>query len=74
MLPPDDELKMQMIEVRWKYRSDGTIEIEPKDEIKKRLGVSPDKFDALSMTFAPLNRLRTDTTSSRAPVRGAMFQ
>lgn len=57
MLPPDDELKAQLTEIKYKIRSDGQIQIEDKDEIKKRLGVSPDKADALAQTFAPKERL-----------------
>lgn len=57
MLPPDDELKAQLTEIKYKVRSDGVIQIEEKDEIKKRLGVSPDKSDGLAMTFAPKERL-----------------
>ncbi len=56
-LPPDDELKAQLTEIKYKIRSDGSIQIEEKDEIKKRLGVSPDKSDALAQTFAPIDRL-----------------
>jgi hypothetical protein len=57
MLPNDDELKAQLTEIKYKIRSDGKIQIEEKDEIKKRLGVSPDKSDALAQTFAPKERL-----------------
>jgi hypothetical protein len=57
MLPYDDELKAQLTEIKYEVRSDGVIKIEEKDEIKKRLGVSPDKSDALAQTFAPKDRL-----------------
>jgi len=52
-LPPDDELKADLSNMRYSYRSNGAIIIEEKDEIKKRIGRSPDKGDALSMTFYP---------------------
>lgn len=55
MLPPDSELAEEASEIRWSFRSDGKkIIIEPKDDIKKRLGRSPDKFDALANTFYPI--------------------
>lgn len=57
MIPPDDELKAQLTEIKYIVRSDGVIQIEAKDDIKKRLGVSPDKSDGLAMTFAPKERL-----------------
>lgn len=57
MLPPDSILAEEMTEVRWSFRSDGRILIEKKDEIKSRLGRSPDRFDALANTFYPLHQL-----------------
>lgn len=53
MLPPDDGLKEELCEVKWKFQSNGNIIIEPKDDIKQRLGRSPDKKDALANTFYP---------------------
>ena len=35
-----------------KYDSRGRLQLEEKDEIKKRLGRSPDLADALALTFA----------------------
>jgi hypothetical protein len=52
-LPPDDELDQELCEVHWLFQSDGSIIMEPKDEIKKRLKRSPDKMDALANTFYP---------------------
>lgn len=54
MLPPDDALDQELSETKYAYRSDGRIEIEPKKDIKKRLGRSPDRADALAMTYAPI--------------------
>lgn len=53
MLPPDDEFMQEATEPKWKFQSNGSIIIEPKEDIKKRLGRSPDKFDALCNTFYP---------------------
>lgn len=55
MLPPDDFLKEELSEVIWKFKSNGKIIIEPKEDIKERLGRSPDKSDALANTFYPVN-------------------
>jgi hypothetical protein len=53
-LPPDDELLEELTAISIKkLRSDGSIILEEKDEIKKRLGRSPDKSDALANTFYP---------------------
>lgn len=54
MLPPDDRFDEEATEIKWSFRSDGRILIEPKDDIKKRIGRSPDLFDALANTFYPI--------------------
>ena len=56
MLPPDDMLAEEATEIRWNFRSDGKIIIEPKIDIQKRLGRSPDAFDALANTFYPVHK------------------
>lgn len=53
MLPPGGTLSEEASEIKWFMRSDGKIYIEPKEDIKKRLGFSIDEFDALSQTFYP---------------------
>ena len=53
MLPPCDQFTEEATETKWKFRSDGKILIEPKEEIKKRIRRSPDYMDALSETFYP---------------------
>lgn len=50
-LPPDDELKEELTSIRWSLRSNGKLQIEEKGEIKKRIGRSPDKADAILLTF-----------------------
>lgn len=58
MLPPDDAFDEEATEIKWTFRSDGKIQIEPKEDIKDRLGRSPDKFDALANTFYPVRSAR----------------
>ena len=55
MLPPDEVFDEEATEIKWSFRSDGRIFIEPKEDIKKRLGRSPDRFDALANTFYPIH-------------------
>lgn len=52
-IPPDDELMEEATEIKWSFLSNGKIIIEPKEDIKERLGRSTDKFDALANTFHP---------------------
>lgn len=58
-LPPDDELLEEATEIKWKFQSNGSIIIEPKEEIVKRLKRSTDKFDSLANTFYPGGRSST---------------
>ncbi len=52
-LPPCDRLMEEVTETHWKFQSNGSIIIEPKDDIKKRIKRSPDYMDALANTFYP---------------------
>jgi hypothetical protein len=51
-LPPDPELLADLCAVRWKHQASG-VQIEPKEEIVKRLGRSPDCGDAVVMAHLP---------------------
>lgn len=53
MLPPSKTLLEEATEIKWEFRSDGKILIEPKEKIRERIGRSPDEFDALALTFYP---------------------
>lgn len=64
-LPPDDHLAQELTEIKWKFQSNGSIIIEPKEDIKKRLGRSPDRSDALANTFYPV----PDTEPASVPAK-----
>jgi hypothetical protein len=51
-LPDHDDMIQDLTEPKWKIRSNGDILIEEKEEIKKRLGRSPDFGDALAVTYS----------------------
>lgn len=56
-LPDDDELHGDLTAPKYKYDSNGALVLEKKDDIKERLGRSPDLGDALALTFAfPVRR------------------
>jgi len=59
-IPNDKDLKRQLTEIRYKYSSERKIKIEAKDEMKKRLGKSPDKADALALAFFDVKQLEPD--------------
>ena len=67
-LPPDDELKADLACFRWELRSNG-IKIEGKEEIKKRIGRSPDRGEAVVMCLEPGNQAIRKATVRTAPPR-----
>lgn len=52
-LPPCDKLMEEATNTKWKFQSNGSIIIEPKEDIIKRIKRSPDYMDALANTFYP---------------------
>lgn len=50
-LPDDDELIGELSAPRWKPTSRGKVLVESKDEIRKRIGRSTDRADAVVMAF-----------------------
>ena len=56
-LPPDSELKADLCAPRWKLTAGGIL-IESKDEIKKRIGRSPDKGDAVILASIATVKLK----------------
>jgi hypothetical protein len=51
-LPPDPGLLGELTGIDWKLTPSG-IQLESKDDVKKRIGRSPDKFEALMLSLAP---------------------
>jgi hypothetical protein len=57
-LPPDSELKADLCAPRWKLTASG-IQIELKEDVKDRIGRSPDKGDAVIL--ASINTVKIKT-------------
>lgn len=53
-LPKDDELRAELVGPTYTFTSNGRIKVEGKGEMKKRGMRSPDKADALALTFASI--------------------
>ena len=51
-LPPDDELRRHMTVVEYGYTDKGRLRLKRKEDIMKDFGFSPDKADAIALTFA----------------------
>lgn len=60
-LPPDSLLFDELCAIRWLPTADGKVRIEDKGELKRRLGRSPDRADAVSMAFDVDNEPRGGT-------------
>jgi len=54
-LDEDEELAAQLANLKFKFTSRGQIQIESKDDMKKRGLRSPDRADALMLAFASLD-------------------
>ena len=54
-LPDDDLLAADLIAPKYTWDYLGRIQIESKDEIRSRLGRSPDSGDALALTYMDAN-------------------
>ena len=65
MLPDSETLKADLTVPHWKVMSGGKIQIESKDDIRKRLGRSTDEGDAVVMSFW-LGRGTVDSTDTGA--------
>lgn len=70
-LPPSENLKLQLTQTLWKFQSNGKIQIEAKDEIKKRIKMSPDEADALANTFYPVKDI--DPNPKKAKSAASFF-
>ena len=56
-LPPDPMLVADLVSYRWKPVGAGNVQIESKEEIRKRIGRSPDDGDATIMSWSEGQRL-----------------
>ena len=50
-LPIHDELTQELTEIKYKTNSNGSIQIESNDDIKLRLGRSPDLAVSVALTY-----------------------
>jgi hypothetical protein len=61
-LPPDDLLIGDLTAPKWKVQSGGKVQIEPKEDIKKRLGRSTNDGDAVMQAFVDVTDYVDDET------------
>jgi hypothetical protein len=67
-LPPDPQLRADLASSRWKLGANG-IQLEAKDDIRARIGRSPDKGDAVVMCLSEGDKAaaKRATNSGRKP-------
>ena len=65
-LPPDEALKAELSSPTYSFNSSGLMQLEKKEDIKERLGRSPDLADSLALTLAaPVARAIDVTLAER---------
>jgi len=64
-LPDSDALQADLTAPGFKYTSTTQKQLEPKTDIKKRIGKSPDEGDALALTFAEPVQIQKSGASTR---------
>lgn len=67
-LPPDPRLKADLCAPRWEYRG-GKVKVESKDEIKARIGRSPDDGDAVGLALIETLKDEADPRNVRRVIR-----
>lgn len=51
ILPEDGKLEGELVAAKYSFDARGRLKVQPKDEIKKQLGRSPNRADALSLAI-----------------------
>jgi hypothetical protein len=71
-IPNDYEMTKEMAAVTYSYDGQSRLKLESKETIRERVGFSPDRADALALTFAePVFAQREEPYSAGACVRFA---
>ncbi len=70
-LPDDDELIGELAAPRWKPTSRGRVLVESKDDIRKRIGRSTDRADAVIMAFASRGEDTAEAHTVAVPMRAS---
>lgn len=70
-IPEDDRLEHQLVNLRQQSLSSrGQLRLENKEDMKARIGSSPDRADALGLTFWEQTKQRTALIGSAADLAG----
>lgn len=70
-IPEDVKLEKELHVMEWKAQANGRLKVTPKDIVRKELGRSPDRYDALALScWEPLS-LRTDAAGATTSATSA---
>lgn len=73
-IPDSDELQADLTQIRYKFDSNGALELEKKEDMKKRGFRSPDCGDSLALTFAKPVFTPKANPVERRPVAGGWMR
>lgn len=59
-IPDDDQLIAQLANIKYKFTTKGQLQIESKEEMKKRGLKSPDRADTLAMAFIDIEEVDSE--------------
>lgn len=71
-LDKDEDLAAQLANIKYKFTSWGQIQIESKDDMKRRGVHSPDRADALMLAFA-FNEVESDWTPEHESIDSGVY-
>ena len=74
MLPPDPKLKAELCSIRRASIDGGVVSIESKKEVKKRLGRSPDRADAVKYALLQAISMYAPNPKSQAAALGKVSE
>jgi hypothetical protein len=74
MLPPDPKLKAELCSIRRSSIDGGVVSIESKKEVKKRLGRSPDRADAVKYALLQSISMYAPNPRSEAAALGKVSE
>lgn len=67
----DTKCSAELHALEWKQGANGKLKVTPKDEIRKKLGRSPDRYDSMALAFWDPMSLASDVPASAGKVDGA---
>jgi phage terminase large subunit len=68
-IPSDSQLEQELHSLEWETGANGRSKVTPKDKLRKTLGRSPDRYDAVALCCWEPRWVRADIESQPASVR-----